>query len=335
MYTPNPFVDAYDRADIEMMDALYDSTDIGYIERTFTCACMDGNIEAAKWFIRKGVNVNCEHGKPIGGACLSGNLPLVKLLVENGANNTAKDIAFIDACKTGKIETVKYLHSVGANATADRCAAFNCCCCLGYVQLVKWFISVADLREKDLRRGLIGAINNGRTEVVIDLVSCGARLPQIDAYSSSTYVNKHMDCRRREWGYLDEDEHKQQLSAISTYIDDPVAYFKVACRRNHLGFAKLLFSLCKDQLDEVINDLFINACNNDHYYLARFLIMEQDMVPIFTVGDQEFIRVCIRGKYVHARWKMAMGYKPSKIAVNCASQLVHSKDAKEWLLAID
>ena len=89
--------------------------------RGFHCimnkAATSGNLELVKYLLDQGVCIH-EHHDMISFAARSGNLEMVKFLVSNGINNSKRhDFIWLTAT-SGNITLVKYLVSQGFNAYA-------------------------------------------------------------------------------------------------------------------------------------------------------------------------------------------------------------------------
>lgn len=79
-------------------------------------ACIDGKLEAVKYILGLGLDVNGEYssGIPLLYACYGGSLPVVEYLVKKGANiHDCKYKALINASKRGNLNVVKYIMKYG------------------------------------------------------------------------------------------------------------------------------------------------------------------------------------------------------------------------------
>ena len=71
----------------------------------------DNKFEIIKFLIEKGENVNAQNGDALTTACKSGNLPLVELLLNNGANAQNK-FALDAARKNSNTKIMNYYKSM-------------------------------------------------------------------------------------------------------------------------------------------------------------------------------------------------------------------------------
>lgn len=134
-------------------------------------------------------------------ACTSGNLMLVKSIIENNKNNTNFSVHFCDdysfrtACCNGHLEVAKWLlsnypnikvfdnfndnlfqsvcmhshlnvakwlYSMNSKVTDNFQSAFNSACCTNRLNIVKWILSI---KKVDTTTGLSWATEKGHTDV--------------------------------------------------------------------------------------------------------------------------------------------------------------------------
>ena len=113
-------------------------------------ACTSGNIELVKFLIEQGDDINAEDeikGLPIHGACWSGNLDLVKYIIEDLGVDPKKGAPLCGACSSENIEMVKYLIEKGADVkTPDmndrKKQPIHIACGNGNAELVTLFLSL-------------------------------------------------------------------------------------------------------------------------------------------------------------------------------------------------
>ena len=78
-------------------------------------ASREGYLEAVKYLVESGVNINYNEGVTLEVAAMGGYLNIVKYLVEKGANVNAHNTeALIVAAEHGHYDVVKYLVDMGA-----------------------------------------------------------------------------------------------------------------------------------------------------------------------------------------------------------------------------
>ena len=93
------------------------------VEKTIYTACLKGHAHVVKELLRAKVNpnANCGLGTPIYGAAKSGNLAIVKLLIEYGAQYKRVRSGFSPlfvSCIEGRIHILRYLVNIGADLFA-------------------------------------------------------------------------------------------------------------------------------------------------------------------------------------------------------------------------
>ena len=188
-------------------------------------------------------------------ASRTGNLELVKFLVENGADIHAKnDQAVSWACLNGHLEVVKYLSEKGTNVQAGDNAAFRFACTNGHFEVVKFlfsnfWIDIHAMEDDALRE----AVRNGHFEIVKYLAQMGAHLH---------------DKMVMRWAVI-----RGHTEIVKFLLDNKVMPFEReienACVLGHIKIVRLLFNKTKNIN---IEDLFQQACENDRIEVIKFLV---------------------------------------------------------------
>ena len=125
------------------------------MERTFIEACKSGDLEAVKYLVSQGVDVQTDNNLAVQCASENGHLEDVKYLVSQGADVTANgNYAVQFASENGHLEVVKYLVSQGADVTADNNYAVRWASIRGHLEVVKYLVSqgapITDISKRDL-----------------------------------------------------------------------------------------------------------------------------------------------------------------------------------------
>ena len=107
----------------------------------------------------------------------TGNLALVKYLVENGANiHDEDDFAFLMACGYGHLKTVKYLNEQGANMHVKNGRSLINASRSGHLAVVKYLIRCGlDIHSEDDASLILATLNN-HLSVVKYLIDNGCNI---------------------------------------------------------------------------------------------------------------------------------------------------------------
>ena len=154
-----------------------------------------GNLEAAKFLIEKGANVNAKNAQGstplMDVSSYSGNLETAKLLIEKGADVNAKDAqgstALMKAVGSGKVELAKLLIEKGADVNAKNAqgsTALMKAAGSGKVELAKLLIEKgADVNAKNAQgsTALMEAVGSKKVELAKLLIEKGADLNAQDS----------------------------------------------------------------------------------------------------------------------------------------------------------
>jgi uncharacterized protein YnzC (UPF0291/DUF896 family) len=143
----------------------------------FFKACEDGDLEIVKLLIENGADVTAEDNYAIRRASQNGHLEVVKYLIDNGADVTAEDnYAIRTASQEGHLETVKYLIENGADVTAKNNYAIRWASANGHLEVVKYLIDNGVDVTADDNQAIRYASYYGYLEVVKLLKKHGAVL---------------------------------------------------------------------------------------------------------------------------------------------------------------
>lgn len=142
----------------------------------FTVACDRGSIETVKWMLSlKRIDINGRNYNvrtPLTSTCGSGQLEIVKILIENGADiHIDQDRPLLASCEYGHIEIVKFLLEKGARIYAD--SPLYEAASLGNTKVVELLLDHGAIITD---RVLTAAFYENRADTVKLLLSCGANV---------------------------------------------------------------------------------------------------------------------------------------------------------------
>jgi ankyrin repeat protein len=80
----------------------------------FGASCQSGNIEMIKFLIENGINIHNDNDRPFAVACSGGKIDVVKIFIENKFDiHIDDDYALKVSCQRGHLDLVKFLISNG------------------------------------------------------------------------------------------------------------------------------------------------------------------------------------------------------------------------------
>lgn len=132
-------IEAVKMGDIERCQALVTQCDpTSQDNLALTEAGSSGNLELVKLLLECGGDPTARENNALTSAARNGHLDVVKFLLECGGDPTAKgNQAIINASENGHLEVVKLLLECGANATAQANKAIICANEEGHTEVVK------------------------------------------------------------------------------------------------------------------------------------------------------------------------------------------------------
>lgn len=248
-------------------------------------ACVDGHAKVVIYLLQQGVDVNARaghFGSALGAACRSGSTPIVAALLAADADVELTDIEenispLYPASRNGYLPIVKMLLDAGANAgapikngTTPLSAAAN----NGRLDVVKLLLASGadvDYRSDGGWTPAVFAANNGHAETLQELLNNGA-----DACSSSMNGWTPITCAA-DGGHV---EAVRVLLEAGARIDASAAIVNgwsalvVAASRGFEAVAKKLLDHGADVNHRTENSgtALIIASQNGHYETARLLV---------------------------------------------------------------
>ncbi len=146
------------------------------IDKSLNFAAECGNLEAVKFLVSKGADVNMSKG-PLPLASRNGHLEVVKFLISIGADIN-RDCPLAEATAKGNLEIVKFLVSVGAdihwhNDMPIEIASYSC-----QFEIIKFLLTKgADINS------IVPISKSDNLEEIKFLVSSGANIHQDNDYA--------------------------------------------------------------------------------------------------------------------------------------------------------
>ena len=150
--------------------------------------CEYGMNDIVEFMIEKAVPTNrifpsLDRNNGMSGACRSGHIDIVKLMIENGANDW--NWGMYNACCGGHINIVKFMIKNGANAWND---GMSGACCGGHIDIVKFMIKNG---ANAWNGGMFGACRGGHIDIVKFMIKNGANAWNWGLRNACYY--KHID----------------------------------------------------------------------------------------------------------------------------------------------
>ena len=134
-----------------------------------------GLFPLVKYLVETGADITANNNEAVRWASARGYLPVVKYLVEHGANiNARNNQALIEAVQRGNFQIIKYLVENGANITDQNNLAVIQASIYGELEVVKYLVEHgADITAQD-NRPLMRASEKGYLPIVKYLLENGA-----------------------------------------------------------------------------------------------------------------------------------------------------------------
>ena len=226
----------------------------------FYDACLDGDLEIVKFFIKNGVSTDVKSDALISSCTQNDNriIEIIKILIENGADiHAEEDQSFINACEYCNIEIIKLLIQYGANIHAQNDKALINACYYDDIETVKLLIeNGANIHAQEDQAFINACYNNENIEIVKLLIEKGANI------------------------------HAQENDALIK-----------ACSNSNIEIIKLLIE--NDANIHAREDrALINSCSgfNKKIEIVKYLI--EKGANIHAREDQAFINACFRDENV-------------------------------------
>lgn len=309
-------------------------------ESIFYQALQDHEIDTLRKMLKEGFNID----QPLPGgwsallhACSMGSLPIITLLVQEGANvNFTKELfsplmALCKATMASEDELLKCLNVLldhGATVDAmDRhaCTPLMNACGAGYTLLVRRLIEAkCDLNIQDSEgwSGLFHAVDKEREDVVRLLVEEKARLDLIDRRKRSAYdlaMIKGLDqlgklvCSKKEKRRLIEDEENvcsKDVKVVKDVVENLFNQLPTQNKESVSGFSseveKLLWSMGQRH--------YIKIFEKNNIQLNEFLLITNERLKELGVrfsAHRQRVLNSIRKFHLHPWQKSSLGMKPT------------------------
>jgi ankyrin repeat protein/CII-binding regulator of phage lambda lysogenization HflD len=244
-------------------------------------ACEKGNLEAVKYLVEKGVNVNMENEErltPLYYACQKGDLELVRYLVERGVNIQAKskygETPLYGACWRDNLELIKYLVEKGANIQAKSYGETPLATTAraGNLEAVKYLVGQGanvSVRDEEGNTPLHQACQKGDLELVKYLVEKGVNVnvKNINGNTPLLLACKGNDLELVK--YLVEEG-----ADVNAKDKEGNTLYWAYCERDNIELVKLLVELGADvnAKGDYGNTLLYFICERNDLELAKYLV---------------------------------------------------------------
>lgn len=131
----------------------------GYI---FITACAIGNLNFVKYLVQKGANVHVSNNYSIVAASISKNIKITQYLISNGVPpNGSYGYALVRACENGADNIVKLLISVGCDPFIEYGICLTMACKNGHINVVRTLLPYYQNKYDYINSALISATENG------------------------------------------------------------------------------------------------------------------------------------------------------------------------------
>ena len=146
-------------------------------ENVLYSASRHGHLPLVKYLVENGADINSEDGLALLEAAEYGHLPVVKYLVENGVYINAEDgDALSLAAEKGNLPIVKYLVENGGDIHAQNNQALRLAAEKRHLEIVKYLVENGANIHAENDQALILASKKGYLEIVQYLVENGANV---------------------------------------------------------------------------------------------------------------------------------------------------------------
>lgn len=145
-------------------------------DKAFINACQSGNIDIIKFLIEFGADIHTEDNIVLRSACKFGRFNVIQFFVERGTDIHKFNEGLFFACKHAHINIVKFLVEHGVDIHVDNDIALKVACKLGNYRIVKFIIEKGVDIHAENERFLRIACKNGHTNIVELLVKHGANI---------------------------------------------------------------------------------------------------------------------------------------------------------------
>ena len=138
-------------------------------------ACSKENLPIVELLVSNGASIHFDDNLPVRLASLHGHLDIVKFLVSKGADiHVLEDYALRASCKNGHFDVVKFLVSCGADIHATDDSAVIQACKNGHYEIFEYLVSLGANVRTCSEQALGEACSGGHLKIVKRLVSLGA-----------------------------------------------------------------------------------------------------------------------------------------------------------------
>ncbi|KAF2074856.1 hypothetical protein CYY_003844 [Polysphondylium violaceum] len=269
-------------------------------------SCHQPNIEIVDYLYRE-KEAKAEaifHSKGIYNAAKHGYLDVIKYMTEKEKLFPSYDFSFIDdklfaidiAAEHRHFEVVKWLHYNRLHIKNCSSYAMECAARKGYLEIVQFLHE--HRKEGPSKNTMVSAASQGHLEIV--------------QYLHENIPTIH--CTQDAVNYAAENGHTQVVHYLLTHRKEGCTSYAIefASLNGHFDIVKLFSPINSAQAT-------VNACINNHYDIAEFLIKTHRLLPT----PHGFDYTCFKGNYAIVQLLHESGATCTKNAMDLAAQMGH------------
>ena len=141
-------------------------------------AAESGYLDVVEYLIRP--EIGCSKNDALLGACQGGHLPIVKMLLNNGADvHYGEDEAIIEASDKGNVDVVRYLIKKGANFHVNCEQPLYNATIEGHLNVVKCLVEAGANFRADNNAAMYYALKNNRSDILEYLKQAEKEYPEL------------------------------------------------------------------------------------------------------------------------------------------------------------
>lgn len=270
----------------------YDQHTKKSLSKTLYDEIRNGNLEAVKDLVNKGVDINADEGCALELAVMQKNIEMIEYLVKHGGDlNTEYCEALSMAAEDGDLDMIKFLHASGATSIHVNNSALLSAIHEGHLEIVKYlYENGAEMHPND-GAYIDCAASNGRLEIMEFLLSthvykynrrkcnfilCDTSMNgYIDIFKCliNYFSNKKLDlydpyCEAVKYGHLDIVRYIRNIQPTMCANKNNVVTYAVGS--GHLDVVRYICDAGIDQIEN-LDDLLHKAVLRGHVRIAKYL----------------------------------------------------------------
>lgn len=209
----------------------------------FVIACHYGHLDVVLFLIEQGINVNMNDGKAIQQACISGHKKIVQILMEHGANFRSPQL-LVKACEYGQIDILKLLVEQGADL--DACDDYNMDLIRmtfnkninheNHYQIIQYLLSKGLELDETHDRFLYWACKKGDFELAKLFLEHGANPNYLKRHFNST----NLKCSKRHTNNFCKGIYCLEIATINNHLNIVQLLIKYGANFRHPKYIETL-----------------------------------------------------------------------------------------------